>query len=161
VNEVAVGEDLAFQRRWWKFERVVWSIFLLIIVSDIAGLFGRGPLANAHMENSAMRVKYERVARYGTPSMIEIAFEPAALQPDGKFHLFASQSLVDELGTQRVIPSPESTAVGGGGLSYTFPATPGKATAKFAMQPSKPGVFHFSLQAAGAPPLQARVVVMP
>jgi hypothetical protein len=27
-KELAVGEDLAFQRRWWRFEGVVWAIFV-------------------------------------------------------------------------------------------------------------------------------------
>jgi hypothetical protein len=160
-DEIAVGEDLVFQRRWWNFERIVWSIFLLIILCDVAGVFGRGPLAHAHMQNAAIRMKYERIARFGTPSTVEITFEPSGLQPDGKFHLFASESLVDELGTQRVIPAPETTSIGSGGLSYTFPATPGKATAQFALQPSKPGLFDFAVQAPGAPALHARVFVMP
>jgi hypothetical protein len=47
-NELAVGEDLEFQRRWWRFERVVWTIFLLILVADLAGLLGRGPLSKTH-----------------------------------------------------------------------------------------------------------------
>lgn len=160
-QEVAVGEDLDFQRVWWKFERVVWSLFLLIIAADIAGLFGRGPLSHAHMENRSIRVKYERIARYGTPSMVSVAFQPSALQPDGKFHLFVSESLVNELGTERVIPSPESTVIGNGGLSYTFPATPGKATAQFALQPAKPGSSDFTVEVPGDAPLHAHVFVMP
>ena len=26
-GEVAVGEDLEFQRKWWKFERATWIFF--------------------------------------------------------------------------------------------------------------------------------------
>jgi len=40
-HELAVGEDLNFQRRWWRFERIAWIIFVLIIVLDLAGAFGR------------------------------------------------------------------------------------------------------------------------
>lgn len=160
-HEVAVGEDLEFQRVWWRFERVVWSIFLLIILCDIGGLFGRGPLAQAHLQNGAMQIKYERIARYGTPSMMRVAFDPSAVQPDGKYHLFVSESLVHELGAERVIPSPELTAIGSGGLTYTFAATPGQASAQFALQPSKPGSFYFTIQAPGSTPLQGHVFVMP
>ncbi len=39
---VAVGENLDFQRSWWRFERVVWSVFLVILICDVLGLFGRG-----------------------------------------------------------------------------------------------------------------------
>jgi hypothetical protein len=44
-DEVAVGEDLGFQRGWWRFERATWVCFVLILAADLAGAFGRGPLA--------------------------------------------------------------------------------------------------------------------
>ena len=42
-DEVAVGEDLEFQRKWWRFENAAWVFFTLIIILDLCGLFGRGP----------------------------------------------------------------------------------------------------------------------
>jgi hypothetical protein len=45
--EVAVGEDLEFQRKWWKFENAAWVLFTLIIIIDLLGVFGRGPVAKA------------------------------------------------------------------------------------------------------------------
>ena len=46
-DEVEVGEDLDFQRKWWRFENFAWVIFSLIIVLDLCGVFGRGPVAKA------------------------------------------------------------------------------------------------------------------
>ncbi len=43
-NEVAVGEDLPFQRKWWKFENAVWIVFSIVILLDLLGVFGRGYL---------------------------------------------------------------------------------------------------------------------
>jgi len=51
-NAVAVGEDLAFQRRWWRFERAVWIVFGIIVLLDLARVFGRGPAANAHKQTA-------------------------------------------------------------------------------------------------------------
>ncbi len=34
-DEIAVGEDLDFQRKWWRFEKFVWILFSLIIVLDL------------------------------------------------------------------------------------------------------------------------------
>ncbi len=161
-KEVAVGEDLQFQQKWWRFERLVWSFFALIILLDLAGAFGRGPLAHheLHASDGSADVKYERIARAETPAILDLKFGPSVLQ-QGKIKLFVSQSIVEELGAQRVIPAPESTAIGGGGLTYTFPATTGPASVQFALQPSKPGVFHFVLQVVGAQPVKGTVVVMP
>lgn len=49
-DEVAVGEDLEFQRKWWKFENAVWLFFGVIILCDILGVFGRGWLAKARLQ---------------------------------------------------------------------------------------------------------------
>jgi hypothetical protein len=159
-DEVAVGEDLEFQRAWWKFEKAVWVFFALLIVLDIAGLFGRGPLADATLTNPAMTIHYERIERTGTPSMLNINFAPSAIQ-DGKLRLFVSESVVSKLGAQRIIPSPETSAVGNGGITYTFPATMAPAAVTFALEPARPGIADFALQVPGAPVAQSRVYIVP
>jgi len=159
-EEVAVGEDLVFQRKWWKFETFMWWVIALLLLLNFAGVFGRGPAAHAKMSNEAMLVKYERVERTGTPSILEIQFTPNSLGK-GPVKLYVSQSVVDQLGAQRVIPSPADTAVGRGGLTYTFSAEQAPGSVLFALQPSKPGIFHFSVEVPGSPSLSARVVVMP
>ncbi len=158
--EVAVGEDLAFQRKWWKFEGVMWWVISFLLLLNFAGVLGRGPAAHATLSNEAMLVKYERVERTGTPSILEVQFQPSTFGK-GQVRLHVSQSVVDELGAQRVIPSPSDTSVGRGGLTYTFSADEAPGAVQFALQPSKRGIFHFTLQIPGTPPLSARVVVMP
>ena len=99
---VAVGENLAFQERWWKFEGVVWVLFVIILLADVAGAFGGGPLAQAKIDEPGlgMRVKYQRVMRTGTPSMMAIQFSPDAVQ-NGTVNLFVSDTVVKGLGEQR------------------------------------------------------------
>lgn len=159
-DEVAVGEDLGFQRKWWQFETLMWWAIAFVLLLNFAGFLGRGPMAHAALSNDAMIVKYERVEHTGTPSILEVQFQPAIL---GKGHvkLHVSQSVVNELGAQRIIPSPLDTAVGRGGLTYTFSTEEAPGSVQFALQPSKPGIFHFTLEVPGSAPLSARVVVMP
>ena len=161
-QEVAVGEDLEFQRRWWRFEKIAWAAFVLILVLDLAGVFGRGPLAHAERRTSdgAMDVKYDRIARSQTPSILNINFGPAAIH-NGSIQIYVSESLVDELGTQRVIPAPTTTVIGEGGLTYTFPANGPPATLKMALQPSTPGLYRFVLEVPGSPPVHASIFVVP
>ncbi len=161
-NAIAVGEDLTFQERWWTFERIIWSIFLLIILADVLGAFGRGWLAKAelHGAGTGMDVKYERVARAMTPSVMTINFQPTAVH-DGKVELFVSDSLIQQLGTQRVVPQPERSTIGQGGITYTFAASAPPAQIQFEMQPSFPGVHGFQLQVPGMERTGARVTVVP
>ena len=110
-DEVAVGEDLDFQRKWWRFENAAWVFFTLIIILDLCGLFGRGPIAKAerHTADGTVDVKYERIERTDSPSILSISFGQSAIQ-DGKIRLYVSNSLVKPLGTQRVIPAPKETS---------------------------------------------------
>jgi hypothetical protein len=161
-DEVAVGEDLEFQRKWWRFENAAWVIFTLIIVLDVSGLFGRGPLAKAQRRTAdgTIDVKYERIERTDSPSIMTIQFGPSAIQ-DGKIHLYISNSLVKALGTQRVIPAPQDSLIGEGGLTYTFSASKPPASVDLALQPAGPGLFDFTIGVVGADRVHARVVVVP
>jgi len=161
-DEVAVGEDLDFQRKWWRFENAAWVFFTLIIVLDLAGLFGRGPIAKAERRTAdgTIDVKYERIERTDSPSIMTIQFGPSAIQ-DGKIHLYISNSLVKALGTQRVIPAPQDSLIGEGGLTYTFSASKPPASVDLALQPAGPGLFDFTIGVVGADRVHARVVVVP
>ncbi len=161
-REVAVGEDLEFQRRWWRFERIVWSIFGVLLVLALLGLFGRGYLAKAERRSSdgSVDVRYDRIQRTGTPSKLSVSFGPQAIR-DGKIVLFVSQSIVKELGAQRVIPSPLQTSIGNDGLTYTFPATEPPGLVEFSLQPDGPGAVPFTIRLEGSEPVQAKVVIVP
>lgn len=161
-NAIAVGEDLDFQRRWWKFERVVWSFFLLILLCDALGLFGRGWLSKAQRSTAdgTLNVKYERIERASTPSIMTIQLGQPAIQ-NGAAHLFVSESVIKELGNQRVAPQPASSVVGNGGITYTFPASEVPATVQLALEPSFPGIHHFTVQVPGSEPVVGTVTVVP
>ncbi len=42
-DEVAVGDDLEFQRRWAIAERIIWAVLVVFLVLSFLGAFGRGP----------------------------------------------------------------------------------------------------------------------
>lgn len=161
-DEIAVGSDLDFQRRWWRFERGIWIFFICIVILDALGVFGRGWAANADRKarDGSIEVKYERVERFRTPSIMAIQFGTNAIQ-NGKIQLWASDTLVKPLGTQRVIPQPASSVVGQGGILYTFPATINPASVEFAMEPSSPGLCHLALRVPGYETSNLTIAVMP
>ena len=161
-NTVAVGENLEFQRRWWRFEHVVWCVFTVIVLCDIAGLFGRGFLAKAHRQTAdgTLALSYERVQRGSTPSIMTYKFGPGAVH-DGRIQLFVSQSLIKTLGAQRISPQPLTSAIDDGGITYTFPAAPSGGNVEISLEPSFPGIHDFTTGISGAQPIQAKVVVLP
>jgi hypothetical protein len=158
---VAIGEDLEFQRRWWKFERILWSFFVLVLIADLLGLFGRGWLAKAERTDSrTVKLDYERIERASTPSIMTFHFTPAAIQ-DGQIQLFVSEDVIKALGAQRISPEAKTSSMGNDGITYTFAATETPATAEIELQPSFPGPHHFRVQVRGGQPIDANVVVVP
>lgn len=162
VGDVAVGEDLEFQRRWWRFERAVWLLFLLILIADLLGLFGRGWLAKAQRTDAAqtLTLDYERVERANTPSIMTFHFMPAAIR-NGQVQLYVSEDIIKPLGAQRVSPQPKESTMGNNGITYTFSATRTPATAEIQLQPSFPGSHRFRVQILGGQPIDGNVIVVP
>jgi hypothetical protein len=161
-DAVSVGEDLDFQRRWWRFEQVAWLLLVLVLVADGLGAFGRGWLARAQQTNQAgsLHVRYERIERTGTPSEMTMEFTPAAVH-NGRIRLFVSDAVVEELGAQRVIPQPLVSQVGPDGVIYTFPAIDSSARIRIAMQPSFPGIHRIQLGIPGTKYIEASIAVLP
>ncbi len=159
---IAVGEDLEFQRRWWRFEKVVWSLFVLILLADLSGILGRGPLANARAQtpDGTLDLKYERVLRENTSSIMTVLPETTAIH-DGKLRLFVSDSILKEFGAQRVIPQPQTSTVGDGGVMYTFLATSTPLTVQIELKPSFIGAHTFRVGISGGSSIQAKSVVLP
>src|SRR4051812_25676499 len=88
-DEIAVGSDMEFQRRWWRFERIVWVFFTLLIVMDLLGCFGRGLLAKTTLraKDGSGQIEYDRIARYSTPSIMTVRFDRNSIH-DGKAELW-------------------------------------------------------------------------
>jgi hypothetical protein len=161
-NKLAVGENLEFQRKWWKFERAIWIFFLLILIADLLGLFGRGWLSKGRQSDSGqtLTVDYERVARASTPSIMTLHFGPNAIH-NGRILLYVSDSIVKPLGAQRISPQPAVSAMGNDGITYTFDATQLPASAQIALEPSFPGRHKFRVQVIGGTPIEASIFVVP
>jgi hypothetical protein len=162
VDELAVGEDLVFQRRWWRFERAIWGVFLVVILCDLVGLLGHGWLAEAKTStpDGALTIDYERIERGSSPSTMTLHFGQTAIH-DGHVQVFVSDSVVKDLGAQRISPQPAVSAIGAGGLTYLFPAVRGPADVQFQLEPTEPGTHRFRISVPGEPAIDARVFVLP
>lgn len=161
-DEFAVGSDIDFQRKWEKFERVVWIFLIILIVLSMAGVFGRGPVAKARTRASdgSMEVTYERIQRSGTPSVMTVHFPQSSVAADG-VKLWVSDALVKPLGTQRIVPQPTLSVLSAGGILYTFSATTVPLSVEFQTQPSSLGSSELDLQVFDKSMVRLHIFVMP
>jgi hypothetical protein len=162
-HEVAVGEDLEFQQKWWAFEKLVWTFFGLILLLTLLGLFGRGWLAHAQTKSpdGQLTVKYDGIQRTGTPSDMTVIFGSDAVR-NWQVRLYLSESVINRLGAQRISPQPQTSSLGDGGVTYTFPAAGRPASVVISLQPSGPGSFVFrAVLPDSNSSVQPKVVVVP
>ena len=161
-DEIAVGSDLAFQRRWWSFERGVWIFLTILLVMAVLGCFGRGPVAQAHQraKDGSLDLRYERIERFGTPSEVTVGLSPGAAHA-GRIKLWVSDELVKPLGNRLVIPEPLSSELSGAGIQYTFPAVAPPYSVEFSLEPEAIGVHDVTFRAEGAEPVRLRIYVLP
>jgi hypothetical protein len=162
ADEVAVGEDLKFQRKWWMFERVIWSFFVLVLLCDLLGVFGRGWLAKAKRStpDQALTLDYERVERSGSPSVMTLRFGSAAAH-NGHIQVFVGNEVIRGLGARRISPEPATSALTDGGITYIFDSGSTPTIAEIALQPMFPGKHKIRIQVPGSEPIETSVLVLP
>src|SRR4051812_24094257 len=99
---IEIGFDEAFERKWLRFEHIVWVLMIATLMVGLAGGFGRGPAVRGQASGAPIDVEYERVVRYQTPTEITIK----STSEHGIDRLFLGRDLVDRLKLQTVTPQP-------------------------------------------------------
>jgi hypothetical protein len=161
-DDIDVGSDIVFQQKWWRFERIVWVALTLVVALNAVGVLGQGLAASARAAtpDGAMRVEYQRIARFSTPAVITVHFGASAIR-DGSIRLWASDNLLQSLGVQRLLPEPAETTLDGAGLLFTFASTPQPNSLQFALEPRTVGVESLTLRIAGGEELRLSMLVLP
>lgn len=135
----AVEEDLVFQQRDWRFQRVGWAVLALLVVAGLAGLLGPGPLSNADARGGrSLQVEYERFVRHGDQSDLRVS---VAQPQSGEVRVAISREYLEAVKLQQVLPSPTRVQASGQMLVYVFEHSAGGASmqATFVVQPDRVG----------------------
>lgn len=82
-REFPVREDMAYQLKVWRFERVGWYGLVLLVILTLLGLFSRGPLSSRDVQSldGRLGVKYELFHRNGSNNamIIHLKGQPGAV----------------------------------------------------------------------------------
>ena len=133
---IEIEQDLEFQRRSWKVQRVAWIVMLLVVIGAILGVFGNGPLSNASAGDSdAFRVDYQRFVRLDSPEKISFNIGP---RPDSSVTLWLDREWLRNHNVNSIVPEPRETSVDRGRVLY-----------EFMLGPSQPSKIEFDLETKG------------
>lgn len=142
VGDLEIDQDLAFQAREWRLQRVAWSVMGLIIVAAMLGLFGTGPLsaATAGDAEGSLAVEYQRFVRHDGRTTVTVLVGEGQAVGD-QVEVWVAADYLDGFEVRGVSPEPEEVRSEGGGLIYEFAV--GDPTQRvevtFSLQPRRMG----------------------
>ena len=117
------GQDLHFQRREWRAERIGWVALAGLIVAAMLGLLGDGPLSatSADSPDGSMHLEYQRFGRVTATQALRLRFRPVS-DEDHRYRVWLSAPYREANRVREVSPTPERVEDDRGRVVYVFRA---------------------------------------
>jgi hypothetical protein len=141
-RDYPVDDNIAFQRKLWKLERVGWLLLLGLMVFALLGLFSRGPLSTQQRmtADEALQLHYQRFQRQDASDTLRVTLRGA---PGETQHLLLEAPFFDTHNIETIQPQPLAAASEYGGLKLTVRLDPeGQASVHFGLRPQRIGPVH-------------------
>jgi hypothetical protein len=120
ASKLDLTVDEGFQTAEWRFQRVGWIVWGVLILAGFAGLLGPGPLSSTEVmaADNSLTVAYDRFLHYHNPTQLVMTVE--ANGSDSELQIKLSNSLLDRMEISRIEPSPVRSELMNDGVLYTF-----------------------------------------
>lgn len=141
-----IDDDIDFQRKEWRVERIGWIAMALLGLIGLIGLFGEGPLATVTAANGPVEVQYDRFERLLSPAQMVFQIAPEAAQND-EVRLQMGRKLLDGLEVEDISPEPDSMELTPDHVVYVFKIK----------EPNAPLQITFDMETAKAGPHSGQV----
>jgi hypothetical protein len=161
-RSVEIHEDMPFQERTWRVQRVGWVVMALIVLAGLAGLFAGGPLASAAAEGPGVRVEYGRFERWHGASTLLVRLAADAVQ-EGRVALLLDGRYVERVQIEHIVPPPERTLTTSEGPVFIYSVAQGgvPGTIAFSIKPERAGVLRGRIGLPGREAAQFTQIVWP
>lgn len=144
-----VREDMAYQLKVWRFERVGWYVLVLLVILTLLGLFSRGPLSGRDVQTSDGRlaVKYELFHRNGSTNPMVLHLKGA---PQAVLEVELGGDWLEGFDVQALQPQPLRSASAGQGLKLWVQAdAQGEASLYLSLLSEGLGTYHSHITLPG------------
>lgn len=158
-----IDEDLEFQRRTWRVQRLGWGVLLVTLAVALSGVLGNGPLATAEAAGGGggLTVEFDRFARADAPTSLALR-AAARAAPAETIVIELSRDWLRAIRLEAVIPEPQRVVAAGERIAYEFEVVPGDAVeVRFQIQYDEAGLHEAEARIAGDLPARFRQVVYP
>lgn len=160
AGELEISQDLGWQRRSWRVQRVAWGLLVVFLAAAALGLLGGdGPFREATAGPSAA-IEYDRFTRLGSPTELRITPPANAASPE-EVEIAVAGDYLGEFEITSVLPEPASVRTAEDELIYTFAAGESPGAIAFSLEPRKPGVQSGEVRIGAGEPVRFSQVVYP
>ena len=109
-RSLEIDEDVAFQQKEWKFQRIGLAALFLFVLAALLGLTGMGgPLSHGEAgdSNGPLHVEYQRFVRRGSSSKMTLHLRGAT----GAIRFWVSAHYLEHVQIDSVAPAPDLESV--------------------------------------------------
>ena len=121
VGSLEIAQDLDFQRREWRAQRIGWVVMALLILAALLGLTGSGLLARATVgeTGSPLQLEYSRFDRLEAPTTLDVEIAGEAASGE-QVEVWVDRAYLQTVQVEQVVPEPEEVRSRGDRLAYVF-----------------------------------------
>jgi hypothetical protein len=163
VGRIEVEEDLGFLRREWRWQRISWMAFGLIVLAGLTGAFGHGPLSESRLGDTAtFAVDYERMLRHGAQDGLIIHIG-SGLPTDTTIQLVVSQQYIIDQQLEFIAPEPTQQTLHDDQVVLEFKRAGPRSALRIVahVRPAAYGRVSGRVQLRGGPALSFNQFVLP
>ncbi|AMS18017.1 hypothetical protein BK636_23895 [Pseudomonas chlororaphis] len=156
-----IQEDMALQRKVWRFERVGWYALVVVVLLTLAGLFSRGPLSTRDISSAdgSLRVEYQRFLRNGATDSLTLHLRGGARQ---LLEVEIAGELLQGFSVQALQPEPLKASSAGAGIRLWLRAdADGQARLYLTLLSTGVGFYDSRIRLADHPPLSISQFIYP
>jgi len=120
VGDLDLDQDLTFEKRQWKVQRVGWAAMVLIVVAALLGVFGSGPLSAASVgDNATLVAHYQRFVRHQGQGELVVKVAPNEAA-EGRVEFWLTTEFLGEIDLQGISPEPDEVRSAGDRQIFVF-----------------------------------------
>lgn len=162
IGDLELDQDMAYERRFWVFERVGWVAMAGVVALALLGVFGEGPVSQGTAGGSGqgLIVEYERIARRNSPQTLRLGLT-APPGPEGKVKVSLDRKFLESIQVESVSPEPESEEGRPRRRVYEFAVSGGEPTVDFKFKTEAIGWLEGTAAVEGMPAVNFRQFVYP
>lgn len=135
AKDLDIQDDLPFQYRHWRLQRVGWWAIACILAAGLLGLFGHHPLSRTTVQtqDGTFLLTYDRFGRAASDAEVLVTVM-STKQEEGMFRVWFDSEYLDAVRVGSVSPLPLRGEARQGGRAFVIQSDGGPSTVLFSVQ---------------------------